>query len=71
MSHEDVPLLPTAAMARRLGVSPEWLSAEARAETLPAVAAGKTFLFHPPTIERLLLERATPWSGKEVRNAVP
>jgi hypothetical protein len=59
MSNTDVPkLLPAAAMGRRLGVDPKWLCAELRAGRLPGVEAGKTALFDPEVVERLLAERA-------------
>lgn len=45
-------------MARRLGVSTAWLRAEAESGRIPAVRADDTFLFHAPTVERVLVERA-------------
>jgi len=60
MSNRDVStkLLHAAAMGRRLGVDPRWLVNEVRAGRLPGVKAGKTALFDPEVIERLLEERA-------------
>ena len=57
---EPLALLPLSKMARELGVPKDWLRAEAEAKRLPAVRAGDgCFLFHPPTVERLLVERAS------------
>jgi hypothetical protein len=55
---ETEPLLNAGQMARRLGVKPRWLRAEAEADRLPAVPAGDTYLFDPATVERVLLKRA-------------
>ena len=52
------PLLNAGAMARRLGVKPAWLRAEAAARRIPAVAAGDTYLFDPAAVEDVLLQRA-------------
>ena len=45
-------------MGRLLRVSPTWLKQEAEAGRLPCVQAGKKVLFHPPTVERVLAQRA-------------
>lgn len=50
--------ITTSAMARRLGVSTQWLRTEAEAGRIPAIRAGSTHLFNPEAVERLLLERA-------------
>ena len=55
----DTPkLIPCGAAARRLGVKPGWLKAEAERGDLPGVQAGDTWLFHYPTILALLEKRA-------------
>ena len=61
---DDATLLNAGAMARRLGVKPFWLRAEAKAGKLPAVCAGDTYLFDPPTVERVLIERARAGEGE-------
>ena len=53
------PLLPLARMARELGVPRDWLQREAESGALPSVQAGDAFLFHPPVIERILVQRAS------------
>ena len=59
MEHiESEPLLNAGQMARRLGVKPRWLRAEAEAKRLPAVEAGDTYLFDPSTVEAVLMKRA-------------
>lgn len=52
-------------MARRLGVTVRWLRGEAEAGHIPHVAADRTMLFDPETVEQVLLERArrTPASA--------
>ncbi len=45
--------------ARSLHVPLWWLRAEALAGRIPHLHAGGRFLVHVPTIERLLIERAT------------
>ena len=63
-------LLTTSRMARRLGVRPAWLRAEAEAGRIPGVAAGDTYLFNPEAVERALLERADQQAhGREARHA--
>jgi len=56
---DEAPRLMTCgATARRLGVKPGWLKAEAQEGRLPGVRAGDTWLFHYPTIVDLLEKRA-------------
>jgi len=55
----NVKLLTLGAMARRLGVETKWLRGEAEAGLLPHVKAGKTLLFNPRAVERILVERAS------------
>ena len=59
MNNSGHRLLVLGAMARRLGVEPRWLRTEAEAGRLPHVKAGRTLLFNPAIVERLLVERAT------------
>ena len=51
-------LLDLGRMARHLRVASSWLADEARAGRVPAVAAGRSFLFDAELVERVLLERA-------------
>ena len=53
------PLLTLSRMSRELGVSRDWLREEAESGALPSVRAGDAFLFHPPVIERILVQRAS------------
>lgn len=56
-------LAPTGFAARKFRVPVKWLNEEAEAGRIPHVAAGKRKLFHLPTLEKILIERA---KGKEV-----
>jgi hypothetical protein len=49
---------PLAEMADRLGVTQDWLRSEATSGRVPCLRAGTRFLFHAPTVERVLSERA-------------
>lgn len=69
MPYPPPPLLPAAAMARRLRVRADWLTAEADAERLPHVRAGDRYLFDPVAVERELLERAQRPDGREAGDA--
>ena len=51
-------LLTTSAAARHLRVSARWLRAEAEAGRVPALRAGKRFLFSREATEGELLRRA-------------
>ena len=51
-------LLKLSEMARRLGVSVNWLRAEAERGALPHVKADRGLLFDCDTVEQLLRERA-------------
>ncbi len=66
---EPLKLLSLAKMARELGVSKDWLRDEVEANRLPAVKAADAVLFHPPTIERLLVERASTVESAGVRGS--
>lgn len=50
-------------MARRLGVPLAWLKAEADAGRVPCLRVSRRLLFHPETVERVLLRRT---AGEEV-----
>ena len=63
MSHSEV-FLPVDQTATRLGVPAAWLKAEAKADRLPHLKAGRRILFHVQTVERALLARAS--DGNEV-----
>ncbi len=51
-------LLVTGVMARRLRVPVAWLREEAEAGRIPHLKAGRTLLFEPETVERVLIARA-------------
>lgn len=51
-------LLTLAAAGRRLRVPPSWLEREAKAGRIPGVKTGEGWLFHLPTIVRILQRRA-------------
>ncbi len=51
-------LLSLSRMARRLGVTKQWLREQADAGKVPCLPAGKRFLFNPTAIEAVLAERA-------------
>mgnify|MGYP000448156388 CR=1 FL=1 len=55
---EITKILTARSLARRYGVDPKWLIAEAHAGRLPGVRSGRTFLFDPEAVERTLHERA-------------
>lgn len=51
-------LLPIDEMARRAGVTVQWLRDEANAGSVPCLRAEHRLLFNADVVERLLLERA-------------
>lgn len=57
MLNED-NLLTLAGAARRLRIPAGWLRDEAEAGRLPGVRTGESWLFHLPTIVRVLEDRA-------------
>lgn len=60
--------LPTA--SRRVGVSPTWLRAEAKAGRVPCLPVGKTrFLFNLDALTQALNDRAASYPVREVANA--
>jgi predicted DNA-binding transcriptional regulator AlpA len=68
-------LLQLSDMASRARVSGTWLRDEAEAGRIPCLRAGDCLLFHPPTVERILVERASGLAagagGAETRTAKP
>jgi len=60
MVNNNIPkILPLYAVARRFHVPPKWLRAEAEADRVPHLKAGKTILLNPDIVEKLLVERAS------------
>jgi excisionase family DNA binding protein len=57
-------LLILARMARRLGVTNEWLRAEADAGRVPCLRAGKRYLFNPEAVQQVLARRAAEGEGR-------
>jgi len=49
-------------MARRLGVTQEWLRHQANADKIPCLKAGKRYLFNPIAVQEALAAKA---SGKQ------
>lgn len=64
---DEKRLLQTGPMARRLRVPAKWLRDEAEAGRVPALRAGKVFLFDAEAVETVLRERARQ-AGKVVPN---
>jgi len=58
-NERQIKLLPLYAMACRLHVQQKWLKAEAEAGKIPHLKAGKSILFNPDVVEKLLIERAS------------
>jgi hypothetical protein len=54
---ERLTFEPAGLVARRLGVSEAWLMREAAEGRVPALQAGRSVLFHYPTLRRALLRR--------------
>ena len=52
-------LLKAGPTARKLGVPVSWLKAEAEADKIPHLKAGRVFLFNPDVVEQVLVERAS------------
>jgi hypothetical protein len=50
-------LLPLGPTARLLHIEPSWLRSEAQANRIPCVRAGRTLLFSPLVVERILFAR--------------
>jgi len=58
-------LVTASVMARRLRVPARWLVEEAGAGRIPHVQAGRVVLFHPQTVESVLIRRAQQQAGGE------
>lgn len=52
-------LLSLRRMARQLGITQAWLREQADTGKVPCLKAGNHYLFHPPTVERILADRAS------------
>ncbi len=61
--------IPLNILARKLRVSVGWLRSEAMAGRIPHLAAGRQILVDPPSVERVLAERAAA-IPQEARHAV-
>jgi hypothetical protein len=58
-------LLSLGRMAARLGVTQEWLREQAAARKVPALVAGKRFLFNPVAVlDALAIQAARPVKGR-------
>ncbi len=51
-------LLSLARMARRLGVTQDWLRVQADNGNVPCVKAGRRYLFNPSAVEEVLASKA-------------
>ena len=61
-------LLSLARMARRLGVTQDWLRAEADAGRVPCLRAGKRHLFNAAAVqEALAVQAAKQDAGQQLR----
>jgi hypothetical protein len=58
IEHNDAKLVPLVQLAGQIHVPRSWLKREAEEGRLPCLKAGSALLFHAPTVERLLAERA-------------
>lgn len=58
MENTQAELLTDSEMARSLRVPVGWLREEAKSGRIPSVQAGRRYLFHAPTVEQALIERA-------------
>lgn len=54
----DRDVINAATLARLYGVSVGWIEEEAAAGRLPALPAGRRYLFHLPTVSAALSKRA-------------
>lgn len=63
-------VMPAVSLASILGVERRWLEQEAAAGRLPGVQAGRTWLFHQETVERLLSLRASGAYEAQTRQEV-
>jgi hypothetical protein len=62
-------LLPLIAMARVVHVPAKWLRQQAESGSIPSLDAGGARLFHAPTVERILMNRAAGQNTPEAVNA--
>jgi len=61
---ENAVLVPETQMARIVGVPVDWLREEAEAGRVPSLRAGDRFIFHPPAVEKNLIDRASTKSHR-------
>jgi hypothetical protein len=66
---ENAALIPLSNMARRLHVTCAWLRNQAERGRVPALNADGRLLFHPPAVEKALLEMAVAKPVEEASNA--
>uniref|UniRef100_A0A6M3L3D6 Uncharacterized protein n=1 Tax=viral metagenome TaxID=1070528 RepID=A0A6M3L3D6_9ZZZZ len=60
-------LLPLARAARRMGVTVQWLKAEAKAGRVPCLQAGTRYIFDFAALTHALSERAAQANGADSR----
>jgi hypothetical protein len=60
-------LLTLRLLAQRLRLPAAWLKAEAEAERIPSLLAGRRRLFNAEAVERVLLERAAGHASKAAK----
>jgi excisionase family DNA binding protein len=53
---DDLLILPR--MARRLGVTQQWLREQVDANTVPCLRAGNRYLFNPAAVQKALAVKA-------------
>jgi hypothetical protein len=53
-----IQLVHLSGLAKRLRLPTAWLRAEAEAERIPSLRAGRRLLFNVEAVERVLLDRA-------------
>jgi hypothetical protein len=64
MENQNLKLVKTGIMARRLGVPVRWLRSEAEAGRIPCLKAEKVFLFDEGAVIELLAKRARGQNDK-------
>ena len=64
MDTNTTKLISVRGLADRLKLPAAWLKAEAEAERIPSLRAGRRLLFNPEAVEQVLLERAAGTNHK-------
>ena len=64
-------LLSLNRMARRLGVTSQWLRRESETGRVPCLRADRKFLYAPAAVEKALAERAAAGLGGTVQGPLP